>query len=717
MERGRRQSRRKSCVDGLSGQLGRLGTASASSEEPSRPSKRFCVSLTISQDCTEDRKVHVRRLYALGNGNRPRCGKRSCDDGDEDVQAGVITPPTTPDIFADSDLHDSLTGDFAVPKLPGGVKLRYSDPDGNVEIFNKPDPGPAPGLYQPPVESDVQYKPVLDTAARSRSTIRRALNEERTQERRRRLAAAAHSNYEARRGPSGLPPTLPPLPAVPPATTDSSGTRSGSEHGRRALRNVANRMGMLDDRVIAMFGERWAHLHAESNPSPLREDDSEPSPILTTAAVDSDFLPRRNRLRPERTYALSNIRFTQAPNHPSRSVTRSPAGSSRARRRESILRIDTRSSLNGAGEGSQPHQPAPGRRPWEFEAADFDGLGNRNRSLSPEGDNVWDTLLSTLTLGPQPPSVGSSFASPLPRRRPLRALPPSRPVGTTAWLTKQYDKGKIYHHNMSRFDRMRRPVESDRLSTGKTATSGIYREPPAGAPPSTLQIRYTTGIVLAGELLQLLLFPPYLVIFENRVSICSAFVPRVVLLAPHTEEGEHSPEIADAVPLILVPLRGAKPEEALEPLLWGLQPSSLLIRRSPSTLFRVLMSLLKGCDDPYFSLDRSKARIKLKKDYIPGFGDTADLIVVGGRRDARDEQEIGAGKLWWTSFYIGCVENKGEAVLTESKPRLRIIDTIDRHCISKADIVHLNRHGYFRRPPFAESTPEFDIMFERGQRP
>jgi hypothetical protein len=40
-----------------------------------------------------------------------------------------------------------------------------------------------------------------------------------------------------------------------------------------------------------------------------------------------------------------------------------------------------------------------------------DGLGDRDRSLSPEGDNVWETLLTTLTPDPQPPSVGSSFAS------------------------------------------------------------------------------------------------------------------------------------------------------------------------------------------------------------------------------------------------------------------------------------------------------------------
>ena len=41
----------------------------------------------------------------------------------------------------------------------------------------------------------------------------------------------------------------------------------------------------------------------------------------------------------------------------------------------------------------------------------FDGLGDRNRSLSPEGDHVWDTLLTTISPDPQPPSVGSSFAS------------------------------------------------------------------------------------------------------------------------------------------------------------------------------------------------------------------------------------------------------------------------------------------------------------------
>lgn len=44
-------------------------------------------------------------------------------------------------------------------------------------------------------------------------------------------------------------------------------------------------------------------------------------------------------------------------------------------------------------------------------ASRLDGLGDRDRSLSPEGDGVWDTLLSSITPDPQPPSLGTSFAS------------------------------------------------------------------------------------------------------------------------------------------------------------------------------------------------------------------------------------------------------------------------------------------------------------------
>jgi DNA ligase 4 len=50
--------------------------------------------------------------------------------------------------------------------------------------------------------------------------------------------------------------------------------------------------------------------------------------------------------------------------------------------------------------------------------------------------------------------------------------------------------------------------------------------------------------------------------------------------------------------------------------------------------------ILKDCDEPYFSFNGTKSFIKLKKGHIADFGDTADFAVIGGRRDARDEQKL-----------------------------------------------------------------------------
>ncbi|KAH7124529.1 hypothetical protein EDB81DRAFT_911349 [Dactylonectria macrodidyma] len=55
--------------------------------------------------------------------------------------------------------------------------------------------------------------------------------------------------------------------------------------------------------------------------------------------------------------------------------------------------------------------------------------------------------------------------------------------------------------------------------------------------------------------------------------------------------------------------------------------------------------VLKGCDNTYFSFNRSRPFIKLKKDYIPGLGDTADFVIIRGRRDAGDEHELSISSL------------------------------------------------------------------------
>ncbi|KAL1840227.1 hypothetical protein VTJ49DRAFT_710 [Mycothermus thermophilus] len=168
-------------------------------------------------------------------------------------------------------------------------------------------------LYQAPVESDLPSKPPLDRSARLRSNIRRALdrNEDRIRERRRRVLAAAMTTSSSDAG-RRLVRSYVPEPPLLRSMGSSADPRSGSENGRRSLRDTNRRIG-LDDHLVTIFGERWAHLHAESNPSPLRNDLE--SAHNLPMAVESAFLPRHREPRPEPTYALSSIRSTQASDH------------------------------------------------------------------------------------------------------------------------------------------------------------------------------------------------------------------------------------------------------------------------------------------------------------------------------------------------------------------------------------------------------------------
>jgi hypothetical protein len=73
------------------------------------------------------------------------------------------------------------------------------------------------------------------------------------------------------------------------------------------------------DRIVTMFGERWAHLHAESNPSPLRDDHND----LLTMAVEPEFLSR-NRAPSAEPY-LGSYRPSQVPSHPVSAVRSLPS--------------------------------------------------------------------------------------------------------------------------------------------------------------------------------------------------------------------------------------------------------------------------------------------------------------------------------------------------------------------------------------------------------
>jgi DNA ligase-4 len=55
--------------------------------------------------------------------------------------------------------------------------------------------------------------------------------------------------------------------------------------------------------------------------------------------------------------------------------------------------------------------------------------------------------------------------------------------------------------------------------------------------------------------------------------------------------------------------------------------------------------VLKGYNNPYLLSEEDRSFIKLKKDYILGLGNTADFIIVRGRWDAEDIQELQISKL------------------------------------------------------------------------
>ncbi|KAK3327726.1 hypothetical protein B0T19DRAFT_422616 [Cercophora scortea] len=87
-------------------------------------------------------------------------------------------------------------------------------------------------------------------------------------------------------------------------------------------------------------------------------------------------------------------------------------------------------------------------------------------------------------------------------------------------------------------------------------------------------------------------------------------------------------------------------------------------------------------DDPYFDFDMSRrpyscCAIKLKKEYVGGFGDIGDFAVVGARYDAAKAQTYGITNLKWTHFYVGCLENKDEVERFKKKPKFVVTNVVE----------------------------------------
>ncbi|KAL8711697.1 MAG: hypothetical protein Q9220_003868 [cf. Caloplaca sp. 1 TL-2023] len=112
--------------------------------------------------------------------------------------------------------------------------------------------------------------------------------------------------------------------------------------------------------------------------------------------------------------------------------------------------------------------------------------------------------------------------------------------------------------------------------------------------------------------------------------------------------------------------------------------------------------VLKPSSDPYFGFGKSaqgsvvKGWIKLKRDYIPGLGDTLDFAIIGAGYDASRAAQLNCPTLKWTRFYMGCLRNKKEVVEKKAKQCFRIVGAIDTNVETTK---HLNQHGQFCAVP------------------
>ena len=108
--------------------------------------------------------------------------------------------------------------------------------------------------------------------------------------------------------------------------------------------------------------------------------------------------------------------------------------------------------------------------------------------------------------------------------------------------------------------------------------------------------------------------------------------------------------------------------------------------------------VLKPTDEPYVNFlpqtpgDYRCCWIKLKKDYIPGLGDTAEFAVIGAGYDASEAAKLGLTQFPWTFFHIGTLINKYEVLQLGAKPKFAVLDSFNTS-IHKSDLDRLCRIG------------------------
>ncbi|KAI0871420.1 hypothetical protein GGS24DRAFT_61482 [Hypoxylon argillaceum] len=122
--------------------------------------------------------------------------------------------------------------------------------------------------------------------------------------------------------------------------------------------------------------------------------------------------------------------------------------------------------------------------------------------------------------------------------------------------------------------------------------------------------------------------------------------------------------------------------------------SRTTIRTSRPSAVRTLRELFAQCissrgeglvlkpDEPYFDFNSKHmpyrcCNIKLKKEYVQGWGDVGDFAVIGASYDAAKAREYRLPNVKWTHFFIGCLENHNQARAKTEMPRFRVTNIVE----------------------------------------
>ncbi|KAI1462370.1 hypothetical protein F4805DRAFT_410367 [Annulohypoxylon moriforme] len=120
-------------------------------------------------------------------------------------------------------------------------------------------------------------------------------------------------------------------------------------------------------------------------------------------------------------------------------------------------------------------------------------------------------------------------------------------------------------------------------------------------------------------------------------------------------------------------------------------------------------------DEPYFDFSINPkpytCNIKLKKEYVQGWGDVGDFAVIGASYDAAKAKEYKKSGINWTHFFIGCLENRDKARAGIEKPRFVVTNVVE---LSEA-LLSTVIYQCFPSPVSYGQNEDIILEFRRGR--